>query len=176
MTNHLKNLTLITAAFGLAGAASAQSTSQIDRPWKVELGIYVPTTDISGADEKVGGTFALGYRFLRLRDSIDLEAELRGTGFKLEGNGGDADVEISQFLVNGYYRTANSPVFFNLGLGFGQGDIKIGNVTFNDDSTDFVWQAGVGYQFQPNVYGVVRYHNGDSRGYRGLSFSAGYRF
>ena len=174
--NHLKNISLLTAAFGLAAAATAQSTTQIERPWKVELGLYFPNTDTSGVDEKVGGTFALGYRFLRLRDNIDLEAEIRGTGFKLEGNGGDADVEISQFLVNGYYRTANSPVFFNLGLGFGQGDIKIGNVTLNDSSTDFVWQAGVGYQFQPNVYGVLRYHGGEDRGYRGFAVSAGYRF
>lgn len=176
MTNHLKNLTLITAALGLAAAASAQSTTQIDRPWKVELGAYFPNTDISGVDEKVGATFGLGYSFLRLRDSIDLEAEIRGTAYKLEGNGGEADVEISQLLLNGYYRTSNSPVFFNLGLGFGTGEIKIGNVTISDDETNFVWQAGVGYQFQPTLYGVVRYHGGEDRGFRGFSLSAGYRF
>ncbi|MGV3617876.1 MAG: outer membrane beta-barrel protein [Fimbriimonas sp.] len=173
---HLKNLTLITAAFGLAGAAAAQSTTQIDRPWKVELGVYFPNTGYSGADDNVGGTLAIGYSFLRFRDTYDLEIELRGKAFDLDTNFGTADARANEILLNGYYRSAANPFFFGLGVGFGTNEIEIGNVTFNDDKAYFVYNLAAGYRFQPNVYGVVRLHGGSEEAFRGFSVGAGYRF
>jgi hypothetical protein len=176
MKNTLRNLSLTVAALGLAAAASAQSTTQIERPWKVDLGVYFPTTDINGADEKVGGTFGLGYTFLRLQNTYDLEVELRGNAYTLDFAGGDVDVSLSQLFVNGYYRTAENPLFFGVGLGFGQGEAKLGNVTFTDDDTYFVYNLSVGYRFQPNVYGTVRYQGGSEDTFRGFSVGVGYRF
>jgi len=175
MNNFRKLSVLSIAALGVVAGASAQSTP-VERPWKVEVGVYQPTLTTSGLDEKTGLTFALGYTFTRLNNGIEIEGELRGTTYRISSIGGRDTVNLGQLAVNGIYRQATSPLFFGAGLGLAQGEIKIGGVTFTDNKSYFVYQLIAGYTINERVYATVRYHGSGEEAFKGFSLGVGYRF
>jgi len=52
----------------------------------------------------------------------------------------------------------------------------VGGITFTDDKTRIIYGAQVGYNFNPKVYGTVRYSSASEEIYRGFTVGVGFRF
>jgi hypothetical protein len=177
MKNYYRFSILAVAALGIAAAASAQDTKP--HPFKVELGAYFPTFSSPGISKDTGATFALGYTFgtnQATKSPVAVELELRGRSFRASDSTGSATLSVGEFLVNGNLSSPDGKLFYGVHLGFGRGSATSGNVTISDDNTRFIYGAQAGYNFTPQVYGIVRYSTASQEVYRGVSVGVGYRF
>ena len=179
----VRKLFALLVVLPLAGVASAQ---RVEKPFRAEVGLYVPT--FSGGHKDVGASVGFGYSLLR-RNGFDIAAVVRGSfyGFsdRLPGVEVDSDFSLATYGIDVRYRPMGRKVFAGLGLGaaYTGVDADVRNDSFGDfraraDTTKLGYSLEAGYDFTTALYGVVRFQAtlDDIRTYRGLTVGVGYRF
>jgi hypothetical protein len=164
-----KFTTLLVVFAALAAGASAQSTN-IEKPIRAEVGLYIPTFEGSG--NNLGVTLGGGYAFYR-KNGFELAGVARASFLSVD----DSDISLTTFGIDGRYQPVGQKFFAGLGLGSVTGHEHVGG--FGDGSTTKLgYSAELGYDFSSKVYGIVRYSGAaaESNAFRGVTVGVGYRF
>lgn len=169
-----KLFTLAVLSAALVAGASAQSTTKIDKPWRAELGLYIPT--FSGGDKDLGGSLGLGYSFYKVKD-IEFAGVARGSFFSGSNAGFDADITLTTLGIDARYRPMGEKYFFGLGLAAIRADEDIKGFG-SDDTTKLGYSVEAGYDISDKLYGVVRFQGStsDIKAFQGITVGVGYRF
>ncbi|GEM_PF-4692844 len=162
---------LLVVSVALVGAASAQTTTKIENPFRAEVGLYIPT--YSGGDKNLGVQVGLGYSFLNFK-GLDVAAVARGSFWNDFGS----DITVQNYGVDVRYRPSEGEKFFvGAGLNAANIDVNVGN-GLSGNTTHLGWSVEGGYDFTKSLYGVVRYNDGFGNidGYKAVTVGVGYRF
>ena len=165
-----KTLPLLVVA-ALAGAASAQT--RIEKPFRAELGLYIPT--FSDGGKSLGGDVGVGYSFYR-RERLDVAAVVRYGFFHGDVDGFGYDASLGTYGVDVRYRLKDSPLFVGVGLAAAQ--VHLGTDFGDGDTTKLGYSVEAGYDLSEKLYGLVRFQatTDDIRPYQGVTVGVGYRF
>ena len=170
----MKLATLLALSSVLAAGASAQTTTKIEKPFRAEIGLYIPT--FSEGDPDLGVNVGVGYSFYRIKD-IQLAAVARGAFFSASPAGFDFDFALSTLGVDARYQPLGQKYFAGVGLNAYRADVHSSDFG-SDDTTKLGYSLEAGYDFTEKLYGVVRYQAAvdDLPAFRGVTVGVGYRF
>jgi len=172
----MKKISVIAAAFVLAGAAHAQAPkSEVYG----ELGYTFISIDAGGDDLNPG--LLRGIVGWNVHPYLAVEGML-GTGVNDDKSGG-VKTKVSNaygvYLKPKYNFGNGFEVFGRLGYAHSKVKASFGNLSASDSDDDVSYGIGASYSFSKQWYGVVDYTNYyDKHGVKatGVTLGAGYRF
>ena len=147
--------------FALAGAAHAQTATQIDPQWYVRADGGVSFQSKLNGDPKVKGDtgwtadVAVGHQF---DDNFRAEAELLYSD--ADHKNSDGKIKVLAGLANAYYDFNTGTKFRPyIGAGVGIGQVKLDDGPVDDDDTGFAYQlmTGVSYPINDKLSAQVGY-------------------
>lgn len=163
-----KFATLLVVSAALAAGASAQTN--VEKPVRAEVGLYIP--NFKGSDNNVGVSVGAGYAFFK-QNGFELAGVARASFFSVDSS----DISLTTFGIDGRYQPVGQKFFVGLGLGSVTGHEHVSGIG-SGDTTKLGYSAELGYDFTKKVYGVVRYQGAaaESNAFRGFTVGVGYRF
>ncbi len=167
-----KLLTLLVVSAALVAGASAQSSTKIEKPFRAEIGLYIP--EISEGD--LGVNVGFGYAFYQVKD-VQFAGVLRGNFFNLSGGGFDGDAVLTTLGIDARYQPLGQKFFAGIGLGALRADEHVDGFG-SGNTTKLGYSLEAGYDFSTKLYGLVRYSGSTTsgEGFRGVTVGVGYRF